>query len=132
MEEYISVALVISADENYNELISDRLRVSPTSVKDKCEIKISSFAHCEWIYDTGRLEVRSISEAVEPILNLFDDKRQVIKELLMEIDGKCDIVIVISANAADGPEVVLDSRLISFANEIHAEIGFDLYYYDKE
>ncbi len=130
MDEYINVSLVISSSEDHNDLITSKLNILPTKIKNRDEIKILEFAHCEWIYETGNLKVRSVSEASEPMLRIFSDKKSIIKELLNEINGKCDIVIVISADSSDGPEVVLDNKMISFANDIQAEIGFDLYYYD--
>ena len=131
MEEYINVSLVISTDDNHVDSITDNLGVAPTKIRDKDSFPIKELAHYEWIYSTGNLKVRSLSDAVIPILHVFNEKRAVIKHLLDEINGKCNIVIVISAFSTDGPEVVLENDLISFANDIKAEIGFDLYYSDR-
>lgn len=132
MDEYINASLVLTTEENYIKLITDRLGISPTQTRDKNDFKIREFACFEWVYSTGNMKVRSVTEAVAPILNLFGGKRQDIRSLLEETGGKCDIVIVISAISGDGPEVVLEKDIISFSNDIQAEIGFDLYYYDGD
>lgn len=132
MKEYINVSLVISSDDDYADVITNRLDITPTQIRDKDSFQIKEFEHCEWIYSTGDLKVRSLSDAVVPILTVFGKKRDTIISLTKEIKGKCDIVVVISAFSGDGPEVVLDKDLISFSNDIEAEIGFDLYFYDRE
>lgn len=132
MEEYIHVDLVITTEENYTKLITDRLGINPTHTRDKGEFKIKEFACCEWEYSTGKLKVRSVTDAVAPILNLFGGKRQDIRSILEETGGKCVIVIVISALSTNGPEVFLEKDIISFSNDIQAEIAFDLYYYDGD
>lgn len=132
MEEYINVSLVISTDDNYADVITKRLDITPTRIRDKHSFKIKEFAHCERIYSTGNLKVCSLSDAVIPILTVFGEKRDAIASLTKEINGKCDIVVVISAFSGDGPEVVIDKDLISFSNDIGAEIGIDPYFYDRE
>ena len=70
MEEYIKVSLVISTDDNYADVITKSLGTVPTKIRDKDTFKIKEFAHCEWIYSTGDLKVRSLSNAVAPILTV--------------------------------------------------------------
>ena len=131
MNEYINVSLVISSEKNYNDIISERLQIKPTSERDKTSFPNKDYAHCEWIYSTGDLIVRSLSEALSPIVSTFQNKKSELKKLMKEINGRCDIVIVISATSGDSHEIVLNDKIIGFANDIHAEISFDMYYYDE-
>jgi aspartyl/asparaginyl-tRNA synthetase len=130
MEELsqIEVSFLLTSDEDYIDIITEKLNIIPTKVRKKDSYKIKEFAHVSWELSTGLEYSRAVSIQFEKIKQILNGKEESINIISQEYNLDAFFIVTIHAVIGDGPEVVLPSEIVKFASHINAEIDFDLYY----
>ena len=84
-------------------------------------------AHVSWNYTTTEIQSLSVENSFLELIEVFDPKIAVIKELIQEFRLETTLVVVINGESVNLPEMQLSEEIIAFAASINASIGFDMY-----
>lgn len=87
--------------------------------------------HSLWEIETGFQLSFDINNQLKPMIDMLNDKKDVIKNLTIQYDVVISFIIVIYFINQDKPAIYLSKEVISFLNEIGADIQFDYYFYNE-
>lgn len=124
----IEVCFLMSGDEDNIESITEKLNITPTTVRKKASYKIKEFANDSWELSTGLEYSKAVSIQFNKIKKILKGKEELINLITKEFNLEVFFVVIIHAVIGDSPEVVLPSEIIKFASYLNAEIDFDIYY----
>lgn len=131
MTPRIKVHLYLSADSFDLAEVTRRLDVTPTCTREKSEwpqVSIDmEIAHVSWNYTTTEIQSLSVENSFSELIEVFNPKIAVIKELIQEFRLETTLVVVINGESVNLPEMQLSEEIIAFAASINASIGFDMY-----
>ena len=121
--------LLNNDDEDCIDMISSTLNIEPSAIRKKDSFIYQEFAHNMWKFSSGKMHCKAVSIPFIKVVNLLKEKEEAIIKLMENYGVESQFVVSIHAENGDGPEVSLTKEIIRFANNINAEIDFDLYYY---
>ena len=87
--------------------------------------------HSLWEIETGFQLSFDVNNQLEIMIDMLNNKKDLIKKLTLKYDILISFIIVINFINQDKPAIYLNKEVISFANEIGADIQFDYYFYEK-
>ena len=121
------------------EIVSDSLRITPTRSYKKGDVIIREpnpyviytgttyRKETAWEFGTEYEETFDFQEQIANVINQLKNKENIINELCSKYKLKCHFMIVIRINEGNTPAVTINNEFIKLANDIGAEIEFDLY-----
>ncbi|KNF08180.1 hypothetical protein CLPU_9c00760 [Gottschalkia purinilytica] len=116
--------------EDVLNTITDSLGVTPNITYLKGDIiKRNNRKRIEscWEINTGYEESYDINDQIYKILPLIYNKREILKDLMVNYNLQCLLMIVISIENNKKPKIHLKRDVIEFMNDIKSEIDFDIY-----
>ena len=121
--------------ENINPAdITKIIEISPSrsySKGDQIKNKPVFRDHSLWEIETGFQLSFDVNNQLEIMIDMLNNKKDLIKKLTLKYDILISFIIVINFINQDKPAIYLNKEVISFANEIGADIQFDYYFYEK-
>jgi hypothetical protein len=134
----ISITLSIEGQEFDFGSINSTLGVSPTSIRtandwpDALKNQASALPdelkpRDTWEFKLEKAYCLAVSQRFEELLRLFAGKASSIRELCQQHNFWAAITVVIDMKDDDKPEIVLTPEISSFASQIGAEIGIEIY-----
>ena len=111
---------------NIND-VTKKMNIVPTRARNKEDCPIKEFAHTVWSLKTEKETCRAVSIQVEKLIKPLIGKEEIINEICSEYNIETEIIIVISMEGENKPEMVLTKEINSFVSSINAGVGFDLY-----
>lgn len=87
--------------------------------------------HSLWEIETGFQLSFDINNQLKPMIDMLNDKKDIIKNLTIQYDVVISFIVVINFINQDKPAIYLSKEVISFLNEIGADIQFDYYFYNE-
>ena len=113
------------------EIVTKMLGVQPTTILRKGErindVHTRSFT--SWQYKSEVLETLDVDDVLLPILNVFQDKTDLINRLKEELNLNAIIRLVITMIDGYTPGLVISPEFSRFASAINAFIDIDMYVY---
>jgi hypothetical protein len=129
----IEVYFLLTCAEDNLKTISDEMGINPTDTRTKQEFPQESIdegiASNLWIISTKKQSDKTISCQCNKLVEMLKDKEDKILDLINRYSLIPDITVVVNAESANEPEMILPKDIIKFAAKIEAEIGFDIYIY---
>ncbi|MDO4907525.1 DUF4279 domain-containing protein [Neisseria sp.] len=125
----INIDFSIVGDFFETDLITEKLGVIPTEILKKGELLESRrLPNIEtvWSYQTGIRDSFDLEEQFSIIFNLFESKKDVIKDLCKQYNLKVYLQCYISILNDETPIIHLDNRSLNFISEIGADIDIDI------
>ena len=137
----ISITLSIEGQKMDFQNINNTLELSPTSVRTADEwpealknqaanLPIELQPRDIWTFEIEKEYCLAVSQRFDEFLERFSKKETSIKELCQQSNFRTAITVVIEIKDDEKPEIVLTPEISSFASQIGAEIGFDIYVED--
>lgn len=121
--------------ENVNPVdITKIIGISPSrsySRGDQIKNKPMFRDHSLWEIETGFQLSFDINNQLKPMIDMLNNKKDLIKKLTIQYDVVISFIIVINFINQDKPAIYLSKEVISFLNEIGADIQFDYYFYNE-
>ena len=137
------VELEVFGDDFEPQVITSRLNLSPTTLRMKDDSIITSKIHnldgsisyysytrrkkTSWYLGIEEEESCDISEQARKLMELFEDKKDILLELQKEEDVEIDICFVAYVRS-DKPSLIIKKEFFAFAHAINATIDMDLYF----
>lgn len=87
--------------------------------------------HSLWEIETGFQLSFDINHQLKLMIEMLKNKKDLIKKLTIQYDALISFIIVINFINQDKPAIYLSKEVISFVNDIGADIQFDYYFYNK-
>ncbi|CAH2213577.1 DUF4279 domain-containing protein [Tepidibacter aestuarii] len=112
--------------------ITSKLSLTPTSAWKKGdkftrrEKNLEKKYSC-WRISTGYEESVDIVLQLNKIINILNDKKAILQDLKKVYSFDYRIDAVINIENGEAPALYIESEIIKFANDIGAELDFDLY-----
>lgn len=126
----IKVEFKITGDEFNPDAVTKHLQIEPSQhwkegeqIKDKNILRKFS---C-WIFSTEYEESLDINNQIKKLIDVISVKKDELINFRKDHRIDYKIVIVINVENSEKPAIYLTSDIIEFANDIKAEIDFDLY-----
>lgn len=109
--------------------ITKQLTLIPTEQYQKGDLSKRNVERVEscWSINTGYVETLYLSEVFTSLIQEISGKKELLIDLKKKLDLTYKFIIVIKMEQNQKPAIFLDSSIIEFANDIKAEIDFDLY-----
>jgi hypothetical protein len=119
-------------DDNFNFIkLTEALDIMPSKVRKRLDFPAQSInsgiATNEWVMSIRKENCSSVSEILDQVQQIFNNKEYLIIELCKRYDLSITVSIVIDMEEGNGPEIVLSKENIKFLSNIDAEVGFDVY-----
>ncbi|WP_342573689.1 DUF4279 domain-containing protein [Solibacillus sp. FSL K6-1781] len=120
----------IFGDEFPLDEFTNKIGITPTVVRTKGEIyKIGKTQHksytTTWTYEIDYCLTSDPTSQINKLVDIFSNKVNIINYYLKEfnLDSKIAIILVFPESSG----LLLNQKLIKFANEINSEYEFDFY-----
>lgn len=125
----VMVDFSIIGDDFSPQEITERLKIVPTEQYRKGELSKRSIERKEscWSKSTGYVETLYVSEVLTKLVAEILCAKKLLIDLKKELDLTYKFIIVIKIEQNQKPAIYLEKSIIEFANDIQAEIDFDLY-----
>jgi hypothetical protein len=115
--------------------VSDFLQIRPTKFYNKGDDHLDPKQNFKmrfsiWRVSTGYEETRDMDDTITPILDIFEPKIELLKQLkqLLNVhDLSYNLLLVIQVVAGATPAIHYESRCIDFLHEVGATTNIDLY-----
>lgn len=121
--------------ENVNPVdITKIIGIAPSrfySKGDQIKNKPMFRDHSLWEIETGFQLSFDVNNQLKMIIDMLNAKKEVIKKLTSQYDVLISFIIVVNFINQDKPAIYLSKEVISFLNEIGADIQFDYYFYNE-
>lgn len=112
--------------------VTDSLGIAPTDTKRKENWPLPSIiagvAEDTWTFSLESEENYGISQPIQKLSRLFLPKTPVVRQVCERFHAAVHIEVVIHTDENDLPEMLLSAENIHFLDELHAEVGFDVYF----
>lgn len=131
----------VTADEFPIDDFTQVLEIQPTRTYKKDDAVVRPYnpnvistgihyrLHTSWELGTDYQESYDINQQLYFVLDQIEDKAETLNQLKKKFDLTYMFVIVIQVENKEHPAMYLESRFLSFASSISAEVDFDLYIY---
>ena len=87
--------------------------------------------HSLWEIETGFQLSFDINNQLKQMMDILNNKKDFVRKLTVQYDVKMSFIIIINFINHDKPTIYLSKEVISFVNEIRADIQFDYYFYNE-
>ena len=111
---------------NIND-VTKKMNIIPTETRSKEDCPIEELVHTVWVLETKKESCRAVSVQFEKIMNLLDNKEEIIKEICKDYKIETGFLISIFMKNGDNPEVVFTKENMSFIASLNAEARIELY-----
>lgn len=125
----INIDFSIVGDFFDTDLITEKIGVSPTEILKKGELlenKRLPNMETVWSYQTGKKDSFDLEEQFSIIFNVFQSKKNIIKDLCKQYNLKIYLQCNISILNDETPIIHLDNKSLNFISEIGADIDIDI------
>lgn len=125
----INIDFSIVGDFFDTDLITEKIGVSPTEILKKGELlENRRLPNMEtvWSYQTGKKDSFDLEEQFSIIFNVFQSKKNIIKDLCKQYNLKIYLQCNISILNDEAPIIHLDNKSLNFISEIGADIDIDI------
>jgi Domain of unknown function (DUF4279) len=128
----INVELSIFGDNFITDSLSDSLLIKPTATWIKgYEIKGRKNVfrkETSWRFETGFIETLFLDGVLKNLIDIFENKVEIIKNFIKNNDLRVKVFIVIEIYDEEKPAIYFDSNFLNFINGLGAEIDVDMYF----
>ncbi len=130
--EIIKTCFTISAPDLSFSDITNSLGISPTNIRKKKDWPqpsiIAGIAEDAWTLSMENEQFSCVSQSIQKLCQLLLPKAPIVRRLCDRYHATTHIEIIIHTEENSLPEMVLPAEQISFLSELHAELGFDIYF----
>lgn len=128
---YISFTGKDDVDDFPVEEVTKILGVQPTTIKRIGErindVHTRSFT--SWQYESQMLETLDVEDVLLPILNVFQDKTDLINRVKEELNLNVRVYLVINIVNGHTPGMTISPELSKLLSSIDAPLGIDMHVY---
>lgn len=128
---YISFTGKDDVDDFPVEVVTEMLGIKPTRILRMGErindVRKRSFT--SWQYESETLETLDVDDVLIPILNVFQEKTDLINLIKKELKLNVKVSLVITMIDGFTPGLVIYPEFSKFASDINAFIDIDMYVY---
>lgn len=128
----VMVEFIIIGEEFDPNFVTKKLKIEPDEIWVKGDSIIGRNIERKdttWSINTGYEESLDINEQLEKIINLINDKKNILKKLKAEYNIEYVFGIVVNVEDNQKPAMYFNNMFIEFVNDIKAEFYIDLYIY---
>ncbi len=123
----IKASFCLYGDEFDLKEITKRLDLIPTETRTKDTFPSQGFTHTLWALGIKQYNCTVASEPLEKLVNLFENKIEIIKFLCQKHCLEPIITVEIYMNLGDNPEIALMPEISAFAASINSKMKFDIF-----
>ena len=125
----VMVDFSILGDDFDPDIITEMLAIVPSTKYKKGEINKRNIAWKEncWSIDTGYIETIDLKNLIKEIIAKLNVRKTVLIDLKKKFEINYLFIVVMKIEQKEKPVIDFDNEIISFLNDINAEITFDYY-----